>query len=71
VKKRQRLSAADRRAQLLEVGRTAFASQGGYEATAIDDIAQQAGVTKPIVYEHFGSRRGSTPRSSTARWMIW
>ena len=57
MKPKRRLSAAERRTQLLRVGRAAFASHG-YEATALDDIARMAGVTKPIVYEHFGSKEG-------------
>lgn len=41
----------------MAVGRAAFASKG-YEATAIDEVAAKAGVSKPIVYEHFGSKEG-------------
>lgn len=55
--KKQRLTGADRRVQLLEVGRKVFASHG-YEATSIEEIAQAAGVSKPIVYEHFGAKEG-------------
>lgn len=55
--RKQRLSAAERRVQLMEVGRAVFASHG-YEATAIDEVARKAGVTKPIIYEHFGSKEG-------------
>jgi AcrR family transcriptional regulator len=55
--KKQRLSAAERRVQLMDVGRAVFAAYG-YEAAAIDEVAQQAGVSKPIVYEHFGSKEG-------------
>ena len=40
----------------MEVGRQVFATQG-YEAS-IDDIALKAGVTKPIIYEHFGAKEG-------------
>lgn len=54
--KKLRLTAADRRAQLMEVGRQVFASQG-YEAP-IEEIAQRAGVSKPIIYEHFGAKEG-------------
>lgn len=54
---KKRLSAADRRVQLMEVGRGVFASNG-YEATSIEEVAQQAGVSKPIVYEHFGAKEG-------------
>jgi AcrR family transcriptional regulator len=56
-KSRQRLSGPDRRAQLMSVGREVFAAHG-YEAAAIDDIATRAGVSKPIVYEHFGAKEG-------------
>lgn len=55
--KKQRLTAAERRVQLMEVGRAVFASHG-YEATSIEEVAQQAGVSKPIVYEHFGAKEG-------------
>jgi AcrR family transcriptional regulator len=53
---KKRLTAVERRAQLMEVGRSVFAAQG-YEAS-IDDIALKAGVTKPIIYEHFGAKEG-------------
>jgi AcrR family transcriptional regulator len=41
----------------MEVGRAVFAARG-YEATSIEEVAQQAGVSKPIVYEHFGAKEG-------------
>ena len=56
-KKKQRLTGGERRLQLMEVGREAFATRG-YEATSIEEIAQHAGVSKPIVYEHFGAKEG-------------
>src|SRR5499425_1095139 len=52
-----RLTAAARRAQLIEVGRSVFAKRG-YEATSMEEIAGRAGVSKPIVYEHFGGKEG-------------
>jgi len=52
-----RLTAAARRAQLLEIGRAVFA-QRGYEATTVEEIANRAKVSKPIVYEHFGGKEG-------------
>ncbi len=52
-----RLTAAARRAQLIEVGRSVFA-QRGYEATSVEEIAERAKVSKPIVYEHFGGKEG-------------
>jgi AcrR family transcriptional regulator len=57
AEKKKRLSGADRRVQLMEIGRSVFASHG-YEATSIEEVAQQAGVSKPIVYEHFGAKEG-------------
>jgi len=52
-----RLSAAARRAQLIEVGRALFAERG-FEATSVEEIAVRAKVSKPIVYEHFGGKEG-------------
>ena len=54
---RTRMSAIDRRAQLVEVGRSVFAKRG-YEATSVEEIADRAKVSKPIVYEHFGGKEG-------------
>jgi AcrR family transcriptional regulator len=51
-----RLPAARRRRQLLDVALHAFAS-GGFHATSMDDVAVAAGVTKPVLYQHFGSKR--------------
>jgi len=53
----ERLPAAARRAQLVEVGRRLFAERG-YEATSVEEIAERAKVSKPIVYEHFGGKEG-------------
>ena len=52
-----RLTAAARRAQLIEVGRTVFAERG-FEATSVEEIAARAKVSKPIIYEHFGGKEG-------------
>lgn len=49
---RGRLSRSDRRAQLLVAARDVFADQG-YHAAAMDDIAERAGVSKPVLYQHF------------------
>lgn len=54
---KKRLAAADRRAQLIGVGRTVFA-KSGFENSSLDVIAKRAGVTKPIIYEHFGGKEG-------------
>jgi AcrR family transcriptional regulator len=44
-----------REEQLLEVAEGVFAMQG-YTGTSIEDIARAAGVTRPVVYDHFGSK---------------
>ena len=52
----RRLTADARRRQLFEVALSLFAEHG-YLATTMDDIAEAAGVTKPLVYQHFDSKR--------------
>ena len=54
---RVRMSGQERRAQLIGVGRTLFAERG-YEATSVEEIAERAKVSKPVVYEHFGGKEG-------------
>jgi AcrR family transcriptional regulator len=49
---RARLSRTARRAQLLEAAREVFGSHG-YHAAAMDEIAERAGVSKPVLYQHF------------------
>jgi len=51
-----RLRAPQRRAQLLAVAVEVFAERG-FHATAMDEIAEAAGVTKPVLYQHFPSKR--------------
>jgi AcrR family transcriptional regulator len=52
----RRLTAEERRRQLFDVALRLF-SERGYAATTMDDIAEAAGVTKPLVYQHFESKR--------------
>ncbi|KEI43317.1 TetR/AcrR family transcriptional regulator [Saccharopolyspora rectivirgula] len=47
-----RLPRDERRAQLLEAAQHVFVNNG-YHAAAMDDIAEQAGVSKPVLYQHF------------------
>lgn len=47
-----RLPRSARRAQLLESALDVFVAQG-YHAAAMDDIAEHAGVSKPVLYQHF------------------
>jgi AcrR family transcriptional regulator len=50
-----RLPAAERRAQLLEVACQLFANDG-YTGASMEAIAEAAGVTKPVLYQHFPSK---------------
>jgi len=52
-----RMTGQERREQLLDVGRVVFAEKG-FEATSIEEIAERAKISKPIVYEHFGGKQG-------------
>lgn len=52
----RRLTADARRRQLFDVALSLFAERG-YASTTMDDIAEAAGVTKPLVYQHFESKR--------------
>ena len=47
-----RLPRSARRAQLLEAAQEVFV-ESGYHAAAMDDIADRAGVSKPVLYQHF------------------
>ncbi len=51
------MTGPQRREQLLEVGRKLFADKG-FEGTSVEEIAAKAGVSKPVVYEHFGGKEG-------------
>jgi AcrR family transcriptional regulator len=51
-----RLPAARRRRQLLGVALTVFGEQG-FHRTSMNDVAEAAGVTKPVLYQHFRSKR--------------
>ena len=51
------MTGQERRAQLLDIGRSLFAERG-YEAASVEEIAGRASVSKPVVYEHFGGKEG-------------
>jgi AcrR family transcriptional regulator len=57
MSKRVRMTAQERREQLVGVGRSVFAERG-YEASSVEEIAERAGVSKPVVYQHFGGKEG-------------
>ena len=52
-----RMTGAQRRQQLVEIGRVIFAERG-FDGTSIEEIAARANVSKPVVYEHFGGKEG-------------
>ncbi|MGI9155312.1 MAG: TetR/AcrR family transcriptional regulator [Marmoricola sp.] len=54
---RGRMTAAERREQLIEIARGAFAERG-FDGVSVEEIAARAEVSKPVVYEHFGGKIG-------------
>src|ERR671929_1294792 len=53
----RRMTGKERREQLVDIGRVLFAERG-FDATSVEEIAAKAGVSKPVVYEHFGGKEG-------------
>ncbi|TCO58418.1 TetR/AcrR family transcriptional regulator [Actinocrispum wychmicini] len=51
------MTGTQRRQQLLDVARALFAEKG-YDGASVEEIANRAGVSKPVVYEHFGGKEG-------------
>jgi AcrR family transcriptional regulator len=51
-----RLPAARRRRQLLDIAVEVFANRG-FHGTSMEELAEAAGVTKPVLYQHFSSKR--------------
>ncbi|MGD8148855.1 TetR family transcriptional regulator [Ornithinimicrobium sp. Y1694] len=51
------MTGPQRRQQLVSVGRSLFAERG-FEGTTVEEIAATAGVSKPVIYEHFGGKEG-------------
>src|ERR1017187_5294746 len=51
------MTGKERREQLLDIGRRVFAERG-LDGASIEEIAAQASVSKPVVYEHFGGKEG-------------
>jgi AcrR family transcriptional regulator len=54
---RERLSGADRREQLLDVTKQIVGDEG-FHAVSIEAVARRAGITRPVVYDHFGDLPG-------------
>jgi AcrR family transcriptional regulator len=55
-KPRRRLSAEERRRAILDAAQDVFAVSG-YHGSSIDEIAQAAGISKALIYEHFPSKK--------------
>ena len=53
---KRRMRGPERRAQLLDVARKVFGNHGFHTVT-MDEVAREAGITKPILYDHFPSKR--------------
>ncbi|MEM7141079.1 MAG: TetR/AcrR family transcriptional regulator [Actinomycetota bacterium] len=51
-----RLPAAERRVQLLDAALSVFAAEG-FQTATMEAVATEAGVTKPVLYQHFSSKR--------------
>ncbi|HEX6918144.1 MAG TPA: TetR/AcrR family transcriptional regulator, partial [Phycicoccus sp.] len=51
------MTGRERREQLVGIGRKHFADKG-FEGATVEEIAASAGVSKPVVYEHFGGKEG-------------
>jgi AcrR family transcriptional regulator len=54
---RRRMSRADRERQILDVALEVFAERGSRD-TSMEAVAERAGITKPVLYTHFGSKDG-------------
>ena len=53
--RRRRMRGPERKAQLLQVARKVFGTKG-FHGVSMEDVAREAGVTKPILYDHFSSK---------------
>jgi AcrR family transcriptional regulator len=51
------MSRAEREAQLIEVAEQTF-SERGFRGVSMDEIAERAQISKPVLYDHFGSKDG-------------
>jgi AcrR family transcriptional regulator len=54
---RRRVSRAERERQILDAAVAVFGERG-YQAASMDVVAERVGVTKPVLYAHFGSKDG-------------
>src|SRR3712207_7329609 len=56
VRRSSRLPRGARRAQLLQAAQEVLV-ENGFHAAAMDEIADRAGVSKPVLYQHFPGKR--------------
>ncbi len=54
---RRRVGRAERERQILDAAVAVFGERG-YQTTSMDQVAERVGVTKPVLYTHFGSKHG-------------
>jgi AcrR family transcriptional regulator len=54
---RRRMTRPEREAQLIEVAEATFAERG-FKTVSMDEIAERAAISKPVLYDHFGSKDG-------------
>jgi AcrR family transcriptional regulator len=54
---RRRVGRAERERQILDAAVTVFGERG-YQNASMDQVAERVGVTKPVLYTHFGSKHG-------------
>ncbi|MDR1768831.1 MAG: TetR/AcrR family transcriptional regulator [Propionibacteriaceae bacterium] len=53
----RRMTRSERHEQLIDIARELFAEKG-LDGTSVEEIAERAGVSKPVVYEHFNGKEG-------------
>ena len=53
---RKRLSRDERRARILDAAARVFADRG-YDGATLDEIAEAAEISKPVIYDHFESKK--------------
>ncbi len=53
---RRRLTKDERRTRILEAAARVFAERG-YASASLDEIAEAAGISKPVIYDHFASKK--------------
>jgi AcrR family transcriptional regulator len=54
---RRRVGRAERERQILDAAVAVFGERG-YQNASMDQVAERVGVTKPVLYTHFGSKHG-------------